>query len=814
MLVGEKIKFQFYGMNVMDEWLLNDVLECSVCLERLDSTSKVLPCQHTFCKRCLDEIVSSRKELRCPECRILVEIKVEDLPCNILLIRILEGMKNAVPRPKPPISPSQGDLSAQKPSSPTAQPTIESLSPKQVGDNRINTQSKQVLQSQQPCARALYSFEAKDPGDLSFKKGDIVLLRKKMDHNWYQGELDGKHGFFPANYVQVMTPLPAHIPQCKALYDFKMNDNDEKDCLSFGKGDVITVIRRVDENWAEGKLADRIGIFPLSFVEMNSVARALMKLSTNSQPGPSRIAPPTPSSDSETIPLITSNAGSNCTTQQPTSSSTNTTPSSMSSGSSTSTSPSTPPGSSSAPVPLPRFQTPRQREKRHSLTIGTPHKQANGSHRHSIEIISSPIESSTGVSSSSNYVQTWSGSTTPGSQSSNIVRRHNRRDNENVTNDAGATQQANQIPNTHAVVPTFYVSMYQYKPHKEDELELKKGELYTVSEKCQDGWYKGISLRTGQSGVFPGNYVQIANKHKSAASDKSPSFLDWARSVTSLNPPPKPPRPQSPRVQSQVANHKQGSHSAKKSRVWLSRVHNAPELPPRSLSPMSSSASANLGSASQPMTSPQSPISQSWHGGSKNAAPNSNSLSLSSSSSSSGPRNNDKKEKKEKEKEKVSLMKRLTSKKKSKSPPPTCAYSMDNPVFVDCVSAGSNSPQAVHVRQVSGSCPSEVVFTAPAPAPAPATPSANPGHKKSNSLDGTNVENNPKGVPHPSQPAPLVRERFRCIVPYPPNSEYEIELKVGDVIYVHKKRDDGWYKGTLQRSGKTGLFPASFVETF
>lgn len=56
--------------------------------------------------------------------------------------------------------------------------------------------------------------------------------------------------------------------------------------------------------------------------------------------------------------------------------------------------------------------------------------------------------------------------------------------------------------------------------------------------------------------------------------------------------------------------------------------------------------------------------------------------------------------------------------------------------------------------------------------------------------------------------------RFRCIVAYPPNSEFELELRVGDIIYVHKKRDDGWYKGTQQRTGRTGLFPASFVESF
>lgn len=72
---------------------LLDLLECSVCLERLDTTAKVLPCQHTFCRRCLENIVSSRNELRCPECRILVECGVDDLPANILLVRLLDGIK-------------------------------------------------------------------------------------------------------------------------------------------------------------------------------------------------------------------------------------------------------------------------------------------------------------------------------------------------------------------------------------------------------------------------------------------------------------------------------------------------------------------------------------------------------------------------------------------------------------------------------------------------------------------------------------------------------------------------------------------------
>lgn len=80
----------------MDPLQLNELLECSVCLEQLDQTCKVLPCQHTFCRRCLKEIVETRKELRCPECRILCKEDVDDLPVNILLVRILEGLN----RPK------------------------------------------------------------------------------------------------------------------------------------------------------------------------------------------------------------------------------------------------------------------------------------------------------------------------------------------------------------------------------------------------------------------------------------------------------------------------------------------------------------------------------------------------------------------------------------------------------------------------------------------------------------------------------------------------------------------------------------------
>lgn len=113
--------------------------------------------------------------------------------------------------------------------------------------------------------------------DLSFRKGDVIHLRRRIDLNWFLGELNNREGAFPANHVQVLVPLP--VPQCKALYDFRMGPNEEEGCLTFKKGAIINVFRRVDQNWAEGRIGDCIGIFPIAFVEMNSLAKQLMDVS-------------------------------------------------------------------------------------------------------------------------------------------------------------------------------------------------------------------------------------------------------------------------------------------------------------------------------------------------------------------------------------------------------------------------------------------------------------------------------------------------------------------------------------------------------
>ena len=53
----------------------------------------------------------------------------------------------------------------------------------------------------------------------------------------------------------------------KAIHEFTGENPGE---LHFSVGDVIQIIREIDSNWSEGKINDVLGIFPASFVEIQS----------------------------------------------------------------------------------------------------------------------------------------------------------------------------------------------------------------------------------------------------------------------------------------------------------------------------------------------------------------------------------------------------------------------------------------------------------------------------------------------------------------------------------------------------------------
>jgi len=52
---------------------------------------------------------------------------------------------------------------------------------------------------------AIYDFEGQSEGDLAFREGDRIKVIKKTDSmdDWWDGEVNGRVGVFPANYVQL-----------------------------------------------------------------------------------------------------------------------------------------------------------------------------------------------------------------------------------------------------------------------------------------------------------------------------------------------------------------------------------------------------------------------------------------------------------------------------------------------------------------------------------------------------------------------------------------------------------------------------------
>ncbi|XP_070802262.1 sorbin and SH3 domain-containing protein 1 isoform X24 [Pituophis catenifer annectens] len=128
-------------------------------------------------------------------------------------------------------------------------------------------------------ARVKFDFKAQTLKELPLQKGDIVYIYKPVDQNWYEGEHHGRVGIFPQSYIELLNPTekiqtkktsPLQILEYgNAIAKFSFNGDTAVE-MSFRKGERITLIRQVDENWYEGKIlgTNRQGIFPGSYVDI------------------------------------------------------------------------------------------------------------------------------------------------------------------------------------------------------------------------------------------------------------------------------------------------------------------------------------------------------------------------------------------------------------------------------------------------------------------------------------------------------------------------------------------------------------------
>ncbi|XP_068545681.1 sorbin and SH3 domain-containing protein 1 isoform X38 [Anas acuta] len=143
----------------------------------------------------------------------------------------------------------------------------------------VDDTAKRKSGSEMRPARAKFDFKAQTLKELPLQKGDIVYIYKQIDQNWYEGEHHGRVGIFPRSYIELLPPAEKAQPKKPsplqvleygdAIAKFNFNGDTQVE-MSFRKGERITLIRRVDENWYEGRIpgTSRQGIFPVTYVEV------------------------------------------------------------------------------------------------------------------------------------------------------------------------------------------------------------------------------------------------------------------------------------------------------------------------------------------------------------------------------------------------------------------------------------------------------------------------------------------------------------------------------------------------------------------
>uniref|UniRef100_A0A9J7YX95 Sorbin and SH3 domain containing 1 n=1 Tax=Cyprinus carpio carpio TaxID=630221 RepID=A0A9J7YX95_CYPCA len=279
----------------------------------------------------------------------------------------------------------------------------------------INEKEKRKTIERVP-ALARFDFRAESLKELPFQKGDIVYIYRQIDQNWFEGEHHGRVGIFPCSYVELLPPAEKAQPKKsapvqvleygEAIARFNFTGDTAVE-MSFRKGERITLIRRVDENWYEGKVSgtNRQGIFPVTYIEVHKRPRVKNGVDY----------PDPPISQS-------------------------------------------------------------------------PHRSTNASPQ--------PLR---------NDVEYY------GRSSRSPVMLFDIQDNNMNANSFTQPLSQSSSPEPGRMSCGLFQALYNYMPQNDDELELQEGDLVSVMERCDDGWFVGTSKRTKQFGTFPGNYVKAVN---------------------------------------------------------------------------------------------------------------------------------------------------------------------------------------------------------------------------------------------------------------------------------------------------------------
>ncbi|XP_069617613.1 SH3 domain-containing kinase-binding protein 1 isoform X1 [Ranitomeya imitator] len=146
-----------------------------------------------------------------------------------------------------------------------------------------------------------FDYKAQHDDELTIVAGDIITKIKKEDGGWWEGELKGRRGLFPDNFVRELkkdvkkdvSSKPPDRPnqtisngsallsseavvrghgrgertrrrRCQVAFSYIPQNEDE---LELKVGEIIEVLGEVEEGWWEGILHGKSGMFPSNFIK-------------------------------------------------------------------------------------------------------------------------------------------------------------------------------------------------------------------------------------------------------------------------------------------------------------------------------------------------------------------------------------------------------------------------------------------------------------------------------------------------------------------------------------------------------------------
>lgn len=259
-----------------------------------------------------------------------------------------------------------------------------------------------------------------------------------------------------------------------ARFDFRAETLKE---LAFQKGDIVYIIRQVDQNWYEGEHHGRVGIFPRSYVQL---------LPPTEKAHPKKSAPVQVLEYGEAIARF--NFTGDTVVEM-----------SFRKG---------------ERITLIRRVDENWYEGKISgtnrqgifpVTYVEVHRRPRI--KNGVEYPDPPVSQSPQRSTNASPQFVKNEADHHGRSSRSPVMLFDIQDNNNVNSFAQPQSHSNS-PEPRRLNCGIFQALYSYLPQNDDELELQEGDLVSVMEKCDDGWFVGTSKRTKQFGTFPGNYVK------------------------------------------------------------------------------------------------------------------------------------------------------------------------------------------------------------------------------------------------------------------------------------------------------------------